>query len=164
MNKGGMLLGRMGAISGGHRCVEEALNRPMHAAGFKPSNENAASSFSVTDAGHNEKANALGNLARGTAATATATAMSICWRGCRYGCCTPAVCAAAPRGPLMAAATRYAIEALEDTLRVWRIVHHTPTSRMQEQGRETLEEACLLLEAPNAKDAAKAFIMDRRGS
>ena len=51
----------------------------------------------------------------------------------------------------MAATTRYAIEALEGTLRAWRMVHHTPTSRLQDQGRDTLEEVCLLLEAPNAK-------------
>ena len=38
------------------------------------------------------------------------------------------------------------------------MVHHAPTSRLQEQGRETLEEARLLLEAPTARDAAKAFI------
>ena len=60
---------------------------------------------------------------------------------------------------MMAATTRHAIEALEDTLRAWRMVHHAPTSRLQEQGRETLEEARLLLEAPTAKDAAKAVIM-----
>ena len=52
LNEGGMLLGRMGAMSGESRCVEEALSHLMHTAGFKPSNEDAASSFSVTDAGH----------------------------------------------------------------------------------------------------------------
>ena len=47
-----MLLGRMGAISGGSRCVEEALSHPMHTAGFEPSNGDAASGLPVTDAGH----------------------------------------------------------------------------------------------------------------
>ena len=79
-----MLLGRMGAISEGCRCADEASSHPMHAAGFKPFNEDAASSLPVTDAGHNNKANTLSNLARVTAATATATAMFNCWRGCRY--------------------------------------------------------------------------------
>ena len=39
------------------------------------------------------------------------------------------------------------------------MAHHMPTSRLQEQGREALEEACLLLEAPHAKHATKTFIM-----
>ena len=50
-----MLLGRMGAISGGSRCVEEALSHPMHTAGFEPSNGDAASGLPVTDAGHNKR-------------------------------------------------------------------------------------------------------------
>ena len=52
LNRGGMLLGRMGAISGQSRCVEEALRHLMETAGFEPSNEDAASSVSVADAGH----------------------------------------------------------------------------------------------------------------
>ena len=47
-----MLLGRMGAISGESRCIEEALRHLMDTAGFEPSNGDAASSLSVTDAGH----------------------------------------------------------------------------------------------------------------
>ena len=50
LKRGGVLLGRMGAISGG-TCIEEALSHLMDTAGFKPSNEDAASSLSVTDAG-----------------------------------------------------------------------------------------------------------------
>ena len=52
LKRGEVLLGRMGAISGESRCVEEALSHLMDTAGFKPSNEDAASSLSVTDAGH----------------------------------------------------------------------------------------------------------------
>ena len=52
LNRGGMLLGRMGAISGESRCVEEALSHLMDTAGLEPSDEDAASSLSVTDAGH----------------------------------------------------------------------------------------------------------------
>ena len=51
LKRGEVLLGRMGAISGG-ACIEEALSHLMDTAGFKPSNEDAASSLSVTDAGH----------------------------------------------------------------------------------------------------------------
>ena len=52
LKRGEVLLGRIGAISGERRCIEEALSHLMDTAGFKPSNEDAASSLSVTDAGH----------------------------------------------------------------------------------------------------------------
>ena len=50
-----ILLGRMGAISGESRCVEEALSHLMDTAGFEPSDGDAASGLPVTDAGHNKR-------------------------------------------------------------------------------------------------------------
>ena len=83
-----------------------------------------------------------------------------CWRGCRYWCCAPAGCAAAPRDPLAEAKTRYAIKTLDDALKAWRMVYHSPTNRLQEKWRDALEEARTLFEeAPNAKSAAKALTM-----
>ena len=55
LDTGGMLLGRMGAISGESRCVEEALSHLMDTAGFEPSDGDAASGLPVMDAGHNKR-------------------------------------------------------------------------------------------------------------
>ena len=55
LKRGEVLLGRMGAISGESRCVEEALSHLMDTAGFEPSDGDAASGLPVTDAGHNKR-------------------------------------------------------------------------------------------------------------
>ena len=51
LNTRGMLLGRMTARSGEIKCVEDLFIPAMDTASFEPSNGNAASSLSVTDAG-----------------------------------------------------------------------------------------------------------------
>ena len=51
LNTRGMLLGRMSARSGGIKTVEDLFISAMDPAGFEPSDGDAASSLSVSDAG-----------------------------------------------------------------------------------------------------------------
>ena len=55
LNTRGMLLGRMSARSGDIKCVEDLFISAMDTAGFEPSDGNAASSLSVTDAGPSKR-------------------------------------------------------------------------------------------------------------